>query len=707
MFLSRVRRFAIAKVCAALMALAATIGECGDETIASTVLTRRLHHLRIDGPREWSEFPETPEADHLERKFSSKRNESEQTLVLRQQDVKQAWRIRLNGKEVGRLTVDENDMIVAFPLAAGLLVDGDNVLRIEQDPRRRDTDDIRVGEITIHPRPMEKVFSEASLEIDVLDQGTDKQLPARVTIINRDGALQTVGARSNDSLAVRPGIVYTANGTARFGLPVGRYTIFAGRGFEYSLDSATVEITAGEHQRKTLRIRREVPTEGWVACDTHVHTRTFSGHGDATIDERMITLAGEGVELPIATDHNRHIDYEPFARTLGVQRHFTPVAGNEVTTAVGHFNVFPARADAPAPDHRPTDWKSIFHNIQATPDVKIVILNHARDLHAGTRPFGPKLQNTATGENLEGWQLRANAMEVINSGSVQSDALQLFRDWMTQLNHGRFLTPVGGSDSHDVGRHFVGQGRTYVRARDIDAGDISIDEALQSLRAGRVMVSYGLLAELTVDGRYGPGELAPALGETIRADVRVLGPHWVRANRILLFANGQLIRESTIAEEPDAPRPTTGVIWTGGWDLPRPKHDIHLVAIALGPGVDGLYWKTAKPYQPTSPDWKPQVIGASGAVWLDIDGDGRPTPAIDYARAVMASKPADLSALLTRLAEYDEAVAIQAARLSEQAGHVLPGTEAAAAFKEAAPTVRRGIQAYLDARRESEIARLK
>ena len=35
----------------------------------------------------------------------------------------------------------------------------------------------------------------------------------------------TVGTESNEHLAVRPGVVYTSTGVARFGLPVGEYTI--------------------------------------------------------------------------------------------------------------------------------------------------------------------------------------------------------------------------------------------------------------------------------------------------------------------------------------------------------------------------------------------------------------------------------------------------------------------------------------------------
>jgi hypothetical protein len=32
------------------------------------------------------------------------------------------------------------------------------------------------------------------------------------------------------------------------------------------------------------------------------------------------------------------------------------------------------------------------------------------------------------------------------------------------------------------------------------------------------------------------------------------------------------------------------VKWSGGRTLPRPPHDVHLVAVASGPGVSELYW---------------------------------------------------------------------------------------------------------------------
>ena len=73
--------------------------------IRSEVLDNRLHHLRIDGPREWTEFSRSSEGPRLDVRFVAERNTTEQTLRLRQQDVKQSWHVLVNGKRIGRLRV--------------------------------------------------------------------------------------------------------------------------------------------------------------------------------------------------------------------------------------------------------------------------------------------------------------------------------------------------------------------------------------------------------------------------------------------------------------------------------------------------------------------------------------------------------------------------------------------------------------------------
>jgi hypothetical protein len=451
----------------------------------------------------------------------------------------------------------------------------------------------------------------------------------------------------------------------------------------------------GSHASRKLTIRREVETPGWAAMDAHVHTGTFAHYGDAGIDERMLTIAGEGIELPVSTEHNTRVDFDARARDAGVRQHFTPVVGSEVTTpSIGHFNVFPIPPDGNPIDQVAPDWRRLGEVIARVAAEPVIVLNHGRDAHGGFQPLGRTRHISITGEDLEGWVLPANAMEVVNSGAIMSDGLALARDWMGMLNRGAILTPIGSSDSHDVSRYIVGQGRTYVRCDDQDVGRIDLARAMKSIRRGQVMVSYGLLAELDVETK-GPGELIEPQGD-LGVRIRVKGPGWTRARRVALYANGLTVREEEIRTGASA-----GVKYDATWRLPKPSHDVQLVAIAEGPGISAPYWPTAKPYQPTSGEFTPYVLGVSGAVFVDADGSKKFESAFEYARREVSSTN-DKRPLATRLGTYDIAIAAQAASLLRARDPA--GFEAMirSMILAAPPHVAKGLQAYLDAWKESQ-----
>jgi hypothetical protein len=660
------------------------------------VITDRGYHLRSGADREWAEFPERSEGAELVRAFQAQPNAGEWTLRIRHRDLKGPWRAMLNGSEIARLPYDEADMVTYWAIPPGTLRTGTNELRIGCTGKA--SDDVVIGPVAVFDRARDAVLSEATVDVAIVEAQSGRPVPGRITVVDANGTLVSFGNVPGPRHAVRPGVVYTATGEARLALPAGRYVIYAGRGFEYGVARHEVDLPRGAHASRRMTIAREVDTAGWVAVDTHLHTGTYAKHGDASIHDRMLTLAGEGIELPVSTEHNTRIDYEAHARDAGVRALFTPIVGSEVTTpALGHFNVFPIPTDAAAIDHRAPDWARLRESIAGAANAPVVVLNHGRDSHGGFRPLGPSRHLGAAGEDLQGWTLPANAMEIVNSGAVMTDPLALPRDWMGLLNRGTRLTPVGSSDSHDVTRYIAGQARTYVRSEDRDPGRIDVSGAIERMRGGEVMVSYGLLAELDVNGR-GPGELAAADGKLV-VRIRVQGPRWTRAERVALYVNGTRVREEAIGG-----RTKAGVKWEAAWHLPAPAHDVHLVAVAMGPGVDAPYWRTAKPYQPTSIEFTPYVLGVSGAVFVDADRNGRFESAFEYARRLVSGGE-DAPALVARLARYDAAVAVQAASLLRARDPA--GFEATArSVIEVAPTaIAEGFSAYLKDWEESRAMR--
>jgi hypothetical protein len=676
------REFARRIASSLLVLLVARAEDCR----AQIVIDAHRHHLGTAGRPEWREYAgSTPEGQSLELRFEGRANPAEAALLIRQRDVKLGWDVRLNNRRIGQLHPMEATLVHALAVPAGTMRDGKNRLTIGPPPG---ADDVIIEEVALDPRPVRQALGRAKLEVRITEPGRHAGLPSRITIVDDRGALAPLVVAPDSRLAARPGVVYTPNGQALIGLPPGRYTIYATRGFEYGLDTRVMDLDEGQDRRLDLSISREVATEGLIACDTHVHTLTHSGHGDATIDERAVTLAGEGVELPIATDHDHlTFDLAAAADRMGVPAYFTPVVGDEVTTRTGHFNAFPFPIGTKPPDPGAASWPDLLRAIRSSPGERIVVLNHPRDVHAGFRPFAPDQFNPITGEHRRG-PLGVDAVEVINSGAMQSDPMQPVRDWMALRNRGERLTAVGASDSHDVARFIVGQGRTYIASDDDDPARLDIAAACRALKAGRALISLGLLARMSVDDRFGVGDLATRLGGQVRVSVDVLGPSWATADRAELFANGVKVREARIDPSPGG--------WKARitWTIPRPAHDVSLLAIASGPGVTAPYWAIARPYQPTSRDWTSRVFGITNPIDLDGDGDGAWTSPRAYAEATVARVGLAAQALLPALGSYDEAIAAQAADLCRTAGRDVRDAEFARLLAAASDPVRRGFATF-------------
>ena len=136
------------------------------------------------------------------------------------------------------------------------------------------------------------------------------------------------------------------------------------------------------------------------------------------------------------------------------------------------------------------------------------------------------------------------------------------------------------------------------------------------------------------------------------------------------------------------------------------QQDIHVIAIALGPGIDGPHWKTAKPYQWLSEEWTPCVIGCSEAVWLDADYDGKFESAREYANRAIASSAGDFKRLMQELAKFDAPTASQAAHLVESNLNDTNRSQLDEALKSAAPQTQTGFERYREAKQKTERSRI-
>ena len=130
------------------------------------------------------------------------------------------------------------------------------------------------------------------------------------------------------------------------------------------------------------------------------------------------------------------------------------------------------------------------------------------------------------------------------------------------------------------------------------------------------------------------------------------------------------------------------------WKLPRPTHDVALVAIASGPGVTLPYWATPRPYQPSSLRWRPRVLGATNPIRVDGNGDGVFNSPRAQAAAIIARTGHDPEKLIPALASSDEAVAAQAADLHQASGRDITDPGFRNRLNQAAEPVRRGFAAY-------------
>ncbi len=611
-----------------------------------TIADGQYFHLGDDNTPEWPEAAEEPQAAPLAITFSAPSNQSNSdwVLSLMQRSIDNQWTLSINGTTVAQLDRSGDLATHYYTIPAGTIKRGENQFLLSCD---RTTDDITIGEMKVHTKSIVDYFELGRLELSVVNSTDGSPIPCRITIEPETGGAPNIYFAEAEHIAIRPGIIYPKDGKCSVMIPKGKYTIWASRGMEWGVDSKQTKIAMNRTAKVNLIIGHEVNTDGYVAADTHIHTLTHSGHGDSNVEERQLTLAGEGVELAIATDHNHNIDYRPTQAAMGLSEWYTPVVGNEVSTPIGHFNAFPLGSSDKVPKHsdfvseKPEDWITLIEGIRSK-GAQVIILNHPRWPDFNKGPWGKLHLNQLTGERDGKTKFLFDAFELYNSTTPQTKTEELLKDWFALLNHGEHLIAVGSSDSHTVG-DMVGQGRTYVQSSSQDPSEIDIDEASSSFVNGHCSTSLGYFIDVLKDGNSVMGDTVDSPNGITSLRVRIAGSSWARPGVLGVFVNGELQQSYDLSDQ--APGP---------WDRTQNitlnlKHDAWVVFSMLGPLPEGAFWQTLMP-----------ALGATtNPVWINADGNRSWSSPRTIAENIITNVGIDADEIFQATLKVDAAVAGQ------------------------------------------------
>jgi hypothetical protein len=351
-----------------------------------------------------------------------------------------------------------------------------------------------------------------------------------------------------------------------------------------------------------------------MSTDTHIHAIGSFDSSDP-LPFKVASMAVEGLELPVSTEHDFIGDFNPTIANLGLGAWIQGVVGTEVTTfTYGHFNTFPLVADPSAIGNGRIEWyrkrpAELFATVRARQGDPYLQVNHPRSVWTSgyfeTMGLDPA---TFTAKAADQFSLDFDAIEVAN-GCWLDQIQQVTADWFSFLNHGQRRWASGGSDSHTAGRGEMGYPKTYVKMPTDDPATAKVEDLRRAMKAGHMSVSCGPFVELSL-GSGGSGDLVPVRGGTITLSARVSAPSWMDVRRVFVVVNGGAQKPIALS----TPRSGTNLFDGTLTATVPPGKDGWVLIVASGDRPNDVFGQGVTPYAFTNP------------ILLDGNGDGAWTP---------------------------------------------------------------------------------
>jgi|GEM_PF-447434 len=273
---------------------------------------------------------------------------------------------------------------------------------------------------------------KGAIRVTATDADSSTALPVRIQVIPEAGAFQppyTFGepfVPRDDRLHV----VFPSDGKALLSVPVGNHRVVVSRGYEYDLVDVTVAVNAGEETPVNAPLTRVVDSTGVMCGDFHIHTHRSPDAPDSP-EFKLMSAAGDGVELPVRTDHEFVAAFEPVVAATGLGAWMYGLSALEMTTfSWGHFGVFPLEPDPSLPNAGAIWWNGLTESGAVEIFEPVPVMNDARSkpgnpeviiFHPRSRPGSGGGFSAISGQEYFAGKGTLGGLDASNAGGVDYD----------------------------------------------------------------------------------------------------------------------------------------------------------------------------------------------------------------------------------------------------------------------------------------------
>jgi hypothetical protein len=391
------------------------------------------------------------------------------------------------------------------------------------------------------------------IHVTATELGTGVALPVRIQVIPKLALPATPGAFGlPDENGGRLHQEFSTTGDATLVVPEGEHRVIVSRGWEYELVDQTLTVAAGETVELSAQLERSVDSTGVMCADFHIHSFQSADSSDS-IDLKVRSAIADGLEIPVASEHEWVIDYHPTIVALGLDGFAFGMPSEELTTFKwGHFGVVPLLPRPEAVNNGAVEWITktpgeLFAAVQALPENPVLIVNHPNNADF-TGYFTQVKIDPETGQGKgELWDPNFDAIEVFQGADFEESRSRSVRDWFAILNGGKIAWAVGSSDSHHVRGSPVGYPRTCMPFGHDDPKQLTTNQVRDVLAVGKATISGGLYMTVEGPGGAGPGETVTGAGASADFTVTVGAASFVDATTLEVIVDGVTVKTEPLA----------------------------------------------------------------------------------------------------------------------------------------------------------------